>query len=379
MRTLSRRDFAVLAASAPLLSRAAIAATARGALSRAQVQTIEAILKKLVASGIVPGISYSIGNAAETLTARAFGLRVVGPPARMERTTRSALASVSKQFASAAIYLLHQHGALSLDAPLSTYLPDYKYAKEMTLHQVLTMRAGVTANDDACEAPVDGKIDAAALVANLNKHKLDFPPSKYFAYTNCGYNIAGLVVERASRQTYGDFLAKNFFQPLGMSSSYVLGARNDPNFAQGYAREANRWKSEPPTAADRAFASGNLVSTPDDMQRWSRSLLNATILSRKSLQEIFAVPTSGGSAHLHYASGWFVEPSGVRWHGGTLAGYATVNMLIPRTGHAIALLSNTGPSKQWKPEEVAREIYNAASLGPPLPPFLKRVRTTAPS
>jgi CubicO group peptidase (beta-lactamase class C family) len=178
--------------------------------------------------------------------------------------------------------------------------------------------------------------------------------------------------------SYDRFIEESFFQPLGMTSSYVLGSREEANFAQGYAREANGWKTEPATRADKVFASGNLVSTPGDMQLWNRSLLNGTVLSRETLQKMFTVPTAAGPAHTHYASGWFVEPSGVIWHAGTLLGYGTNNMLVPATGYAITLLSNTPQNDHWKPADVALEMYNAASLGSKLPPLLKRSRTTAP-
>jgi len=215
------------------------------------------------------------------------------------------------------------------------------------------------------------------LIANLNKQHLDFSPGQHFAYSNCAYNLAGIVLARVSKMSYASFIEENFFEPLGMTGSYQLGSRDESNFAQGYAKEAHGWKSEPVTPADKAFASGNLVSTAGDMQRWNRSLLNATLLSRETLQKMFTVPTVAGPAHTHYASGWFVEPSGVIWHAGTLAGYGTNNMLVPATGYAITLLSNTPQNDHWKPADVALEMYNAASLGPKLPPLLKRVRSTA--
>jgi Beta-lactamase len=105
---------------------------------------------------------------------------------------------------------------------------------------------------------------------------------------------------------------------------------------------------------------------------------SVTPLSRETLQKMFTVPTVAGPAHTHYASGWFVEPSGVLWHAGTLAGYGTNNMLVPATGYGITLLSNTPQNDRWKPADVALEMYNAASLGPKLPPLIKRVRTTLP-
>ena len=375
---MSRGQFATLIVGAPLMSAAGLCGAAAHSLSARGRQAAEGILRGLVDKGSVPGVSYSIGNTHETLAAAAFGLRSLKPRLPMQADTRCALASVSKQFAAAAIYLLQERGMVSLHAPVATYVPEYRYGRQMTLALLLTMRAGVTADDEACEKPIDGKLNDSTLIANLNRHPLDFPPGRYFAYTNCGYDLLGVIVERVSHMSYARFIETNFFKPLGMTSSYALGERSDDNFAQGYAPEENRWKKEPATAADAAFASGNLVSTPGDMQRWDRSLLNATVLSRESLRRMFTVPTSAGTAHTHYASGWFVEPSGVIWHGGTLAGYATANMLIPRTGHAITILGNAAPSK-WKPEQTARTVYNATGLGPAIPPLVTRTRTTRPS
>jgi CubicO group peptidase (beta-lactamase class C family) len=374
---LTRRRFTALLAGAPFAT-AAFAHAASAGIGAKQRAAVERLLRGFVQNGVVPGISFSIGNASTTFMEGAAGLRALSPAEPMQPATRCALASVSKQFAAAAIFLLQQRGRVSLDAPLSRYLPEFAYAGDMTLAQVLTMRAGVPADDETCEAPINGRIDETTLIANLNRHKLDFTPGKYFSYTNCGYNLAGVVVERVSGKSYANFVRENFFEPLGMRSSYVLGARSDSNFAHGYARVNGRWQAEPATRADKSFASGNLVSTAGDMQRWNRSLFNATILSRASIKKMFEVPTRGGSAHTNYASGWFVEPSGAIWHGGTLAGYGTMNLLVPATGYAIVLLSNCGPGDKWKPADVAREVYNTAELGPPLPPLLPRTRSTAP-
>ena len=377
MHTVSRRNFVNTLAGVPFLMAAgarAFALPQSRALTSAQKEAVEAILRKLVDSGTVPCVSYSIGNASETLAEGAFGARVLDPRMPMDKDTRCALASVSKQFVSAACYLLQQKGALSVDAPISKDLPDYVHGGGVTLAQVLSMRSGVSMEDEACEKPVDGKLDGAALIANLNKQKLDFAPGSHFAYSNCAYNVAGVIIERVSKMSYASFIEENFFKPLGMMSSYQLGSREDSNFAQGYGKEPNGWKPEPPTPADKAFASGNLVSTPEDMQRWDRSLLNATILSRETLKKIWTVPSS----HTHYASGWFIEPSGIMWHAGTLAGYGTNNMLVPGTGYAIVLLANTPQTEHWTPANVTVEMYNAGSLGPKLPPLLKRVRTTLP-
>jgi D-alanyl-D-alanine carboxypeptidase len=226
MKSISRRRFVAMLASVPFVRfvpTSFSATTERSWLSHSQIEAIELILSRLVESGAVPGVSYSIGHRSETLAEGGFGLRVIEPRAPMEARTHCPLASVSKQVVSAGGYLLQQKGMLSLDEPLSKYLPDYVRANEMTLLQVLTMRSGIPADDEKCEAPVDGKIDEASLLANLNKQKLDFEPGRYFAYSNCAYNLAGVVLARVTKMSYDRFIEESFFQPLGMKSSYVLG------------------------------------------------------------------------------------------------------------------------------------------------------------
>jgi len=379
MRSISRRHF--VSVTAGVMAAAATGWDSSGSsdsLSSRQIEAADMVVKRLISTNAVPGISYSIGNANRILAAGAFGLRVISPPATINTRTRSALASVSKQFVSAAAFLLQQNGALSLSAPLSDYLPDYVHSSEMTLSQVLTMRSGIPVHDEVCEAPIGDEINESTVIANLNEHPLDFPPGRYFAYSNCAYNVAGVAIARVSGMSYGRFIRKNFFKSLDMTSSYQLGTKPDFNFAQGYAPEGSEWKVENYTVADAVLASGNLVSTPTDLQSWNRSLLNAALLTPATLRQIFTLPSTPDTAISHYASGWLIEPSGIVWHPGALNGYGTVNMLFPMTGHAITVLSNSAPSNRWNRGGTALAIYNAAGLGPKLPPLLPVVRTTVP-
>jgi len=343
-----------------------------------QLAVAERILRREVDSGTVPGIAWSIGTTKEILAEGAVGLRIVSPATPMGPATRCALASVSKQFTAACVYMLRDQGKLSLDAPLAEYLPSYRYAGKMTLRQVLGMSSGISSDTDACEAAVAGRIDEEALIENLNRVELEFAPGAHFAYSNCAYDIAGAVVAKLSGMPFAHFVEEHIFKPLAMTSTYQLGTRSDSDFAEGYAPNGKDWTAAPVSAADKIFASGNLASNTVDMQRWNRAVLDATLLPRKSQEEMFVVTPLSSGAKMNYASGWFVEHGGPIWHGGALAGYGTTNMLVPATGHAIVMLGNTAPGTRWKPWEVAREIYNEAKLGPPLPQFMPIIRTTLP-
>lgn len=374
-RDLSRRHLAFGISSLSLL---ALAPAARAKpFDAGQRAIVERILQREVDNGIVPGIAWSIGDRSETLAEGAVGRRAVAPDSPMLLSTHCPLASVSKQFTAACVLLLRNDGKLSLDAPLSTYLPDYKYANRTTLRQALTMTSGIPV-DASCETPVQDRVDDKTLVANLNGMKLDFEPGAHFAYSNCGYDLAGVVVARVSGMPFDRFIEERIFRPLGMSSSHMLGNRHETDFAEGYAAQGSGWKPAPLTPGDRVYASGNLASTAGDMQRWNRAILNATLLSRATLQEMFTVPALGSGARSLYAAGLFIEPNGAIWHAGGLAGYGTVNMLVPASGHAIVLLGNTMPHGRWKPWDVGREIYNALALGPAMTAFEQMRATTLP-
>jgi D-alanyl-D-alanine carboxypeptidase len=338
----------------------------------------ERILRREVDSGNVPGIAWSIGTAKEILAEGAVGLKIVSPATPMGAATRCALASVSKQFTATCVFMLRDLALLSLDAPLAEYVPSYKDASKMTLRQILGMSSGISTDTEACEAAVAGRIDDGALIENLNRVELEFPPGAHFAYSNCAFDIAGAVVAKLSGMPFARFAEERIFKPLGMTSTYQLGARGDADFAEGYAPDGKGWKPATLTTADKTFASGNLVSNTADMQRWNRAILNATLLPRKSQDEMFVVVPLSSGVRTNYASGWFVDLNGIVWHGGTLEGYGNSNMLVPATGHAIVMLGNTAPGMRWKPWEVAREIYNEAKLGPALPQFMPIIGTTLP-
>ena len=374
-RTLSRRH---LAFGFSALSLLALAPAARAKpFDAGQRAVVERILQREVDNGIVPGIAWSIGDHSETLAEGAVGRRAVAPDSPMRPSTHCPMASVSKQFTAACVLLLRDDGKLSLDAPLSAYLPDYKDASRTTLRQTLTMTSGIPV-DASCEAPVQDRVDDKTLVANLNDMKLDFEPGAHYAYSNCGYDLAGVVVARVSGMPFDRFIEERIFRPLGMSSSYMLGNRHETDFAEGYAAQGGGWKPAPLTPGDRLYASGNLASTAGDMQRWNRAILNAALLPRATLKEMFTVPALGSAARSIYAAGLFIEPNGAIWHAGGLAGYGNVNMLVPASGHAITLLGNTVPHGRWKPWDVAREIYNALALGPAMAAFEPMRATTLP-
>jgi CubicO group peptidase (beta-lactamase class C family) len=302
MTRITRRQFAAGLATLAMTggSRAAFA---DAALSAEQHTIIDRLLSRQIELANVPGVGCAVATPDGIIYAGAFGQRALAPAAPMTVATRCPLASVSKQFVAVCCYLLQQDGKLSIDAPLAEFVPEYVLARELTLHDVLTMTGGIPRDTEVCEHPIDGRMDERTLVENLNRASRDFKPGEHYAYTNCGYDVAGLVVTRVAGVPYEQFLAERIFRPLGMSTTSLLEAQTDGDVAQGFERADDRWVAAPPTAADRIFASGNLISTLADMQRWDRALLQNTLLSESSRRTMLTVPVLTSGARTNYASG----------------------------------------------------------------------------
>src|SRR5690606_10155331 len=132
----------------------------------------------------------------------------------------------SKQFTAAAVLLLAQSGKLSIDDPVRRWLPSLPPAADgITLQHLLDHTSGVLDYEDLMAKPFAGQISDAGVLALLEQQdRLNFTPGSTYRYSNSGYALLALVVERASGQSFPDFLRSRIFKPLGMRSSLAYVA-----------------------------------------------------------------------------------------------------------------------------------------------------------
>jgi D-alanyl-D-alanine carboxypeptidase len=359
---------------------------------------IDAIVRAQVDDRVVPGMAIAIAKNGRTIYTKSVGLRDLASHAPMLMTTPQNIGSITKQFTAACILLLQQEGKLSIDDPLSKYVPEYRLGSKITLRQMLNMVSGISDNDPAIYGDeLTQPISRSAMIANLNKLPLIYRPGTHMVYTNTNYNLLGLVVERVSGKPYLAFLRERIFSPLGMSSSSTLGTP-PLGMAAGYAhlKPAQPFESRPEMNPDFAFGTGNMISTPLDLLKWDRGLLSGRILSAASLQTMFAVPGKGrittiketdprfpslknvsdGSPTV-YAMGWMLPNPQIRWHGGHTFLFESTNALF-NDGYTIAIIGNVRDGGFFEPENLAAKIHNLLNPAVFVPPPTVVVRAAKP-
>ena len=263
--------------------------------SPAVKQKIDALVQAQLAQRVTPGIAVAISKNGQTIYENTAGERDVSSRAPMLITTPQPIGSITKQFTAAGVLLLQQEKKLSIDDKLSKYVPEYVHGDEITLRQMLNMVSGISDNDPAIYGDyLTQPITRKEMFAKLNKLPLMWKPGTHMVYTNTNYNLLGLVIERASGQSYLAFLREHIFSPLGMSSTSTID-QPPPDMASGYHHEK---PGEPFTTRaelhpDFSFGTGNLVSTTQDLLKWDAALLGQKVLNEASLRTMFTVPGDG--------------------------------------------------------------------------------------
>ena len=213
------------------------------------------------------------------------------------------LASVTKQFTAAAVMLCKEKGLLSLDDNLSKYIPELPY-EGITIRHMLTHTSGLPEQNELMYKVWDS--DKAAtnrdLIEQLVKHKPEvyFKAGENFKYSNTNYALLASIVEKVSGQTFRNFMAKNFFEPLGMKNTRVIdwGSENYRTISrhtmsyifdqetQQYRlpEEMPQWKKALPL--NGIVGSRGVNTTTLDLLKWQESLKTAKILSRQSVSEM---------------------------------------------------------------------------------------------
>ncbi|WP_394663178.1 serine hydrolase domain-containing protein [uncultured Sphingomonas sp.] len=325
-----------LIAPAPLLAQA---------LTPAETQKIDALVTKTLADTGVPSASVAVVRGGRIVLAKAYGKQYEGQTGPADPKLPYQIASVSKQFTAAAILLLADQGKLSLDDTASKYIPGITDGDKITIRQLLSHTSGLRDY-----WPQDYSFKAMAtpttpqgIVDRWAKAPLDFAPGTQWQYSNTGYVVAGMIVEKVSGQPLLAFLQAHVFKPLGIRAIDQDKAVG-PGFPQGYLRHAlGPVRVETPAAPGWLYAAGELSMSAEDLAKWDIARMNRTLLSPKDWaeQETPINLTSGASTGYGLGVGIAVA-DGHRMveHSGEAVGFLTENIVYPEDKAAIVVAVN---------------------------------------
>lgn len=263
------------------------------------------------------------------------------------------IGSVSKQFTAAAVMLLQQRGRLSVTDPVSKYIVDWPSRwSAVTVHHLLTHTAGLPristpifrAPGSAVTSPHIRRSFFEIVSPADTAQALDNAPGERFSYSNYGYMLLGLVIERASGKPYADFLQEDVFAPLGMHATgyaeprLILDGR-----AAGYARSGDSLTNSIYTDVLGPYAAGALYSSVDDLLRWNNALETGLLLKSDAVQKLFTPARIDNPYGWTYAYGWWSErifERQTQWHRGNIPGFVGVVVRFPSESLFVAVLSN---------------------------------------
>lgn len=295
--------------------------------------------------GDVPGASLLVLKNGEAVVRRGYGRADLEQDIEASPVTDYRLASVSKQFTAASILLLAQEGKLAIDDPVRKWLPSLPtVAAGITLRHLLTHTSGLVDYEDLMAADYPGQIrDAGVLDLLAKEDRLYFAPGSAYRYSNSGYALLSLVVERASGMDYPAFVHQRIFAPLGMHDSlaYVAGRPDVQHRAYGYSEVDGHWQRTDQSSTSAVLGDGGIYTSIDDMARWDAALYDDRLLSDASRALAFSpnVEVTGEPYQESYGFGWRISGD-MLWHSGETMGFRNVILRWPKQHLTVILLSN---------------------------------------
>jgi len=247
-----------------------------GAATALDAQGVAALVEQRFAAGDAPGLIVAIRQGGAEPRVLAFGTAELEQGSAMRQQTVLPIASITKAFVGVAILLLQQDGKLGLDDPLARFLPDYPGAEGITLRRLLNHTAGIP---DFVTIPAFADNQAkdwtpAQLVALFAAEPPTAPPGKECRYSDSGFVLLGLVIEKAAGQSFDVFVRERITGPLGMAST-IMGSSIDlvPLRARGYAGKREAWQNVPFLSQGAPFTAGAMMSNAGDLARLGAVLL----------------------------------------------------------------------------------------------------------
>jgi CubicO group peptidase (beta-lactamase class C family) len=328
-----------------------------------------------------PGLAVLVQKNGRISFRKGYGVRDLRTNTKIDPSTNFRLASFTKQFTAMAIMLLVHDKKLRYDETLVEIFPDFPaYGKTITIRNLLNHTGGLPDYEDlmaAAETPRNSRIwtperqihDAEVLSMLEAESQGKFPPGTSWSYSNSGYVVLGLVVAKASGQSYGDFLRARIFAPLRLDHTivYQKGKNEVANRAFGHSQALSGHGPETPlfqetdqSPTSATLGDGGIYSNLEDLAKWDDALRNHTLLSAEEMKPALVPrrlangqptlwPVEANDDNLYpgrpvsYGFGWFLDPYQGHprmWHTGSTMGFRTIIERLTADYLTIIILSN---------------------------------------
>ena len=298
-----------------------------------------------------------VADSVGIIYQNAFGLADRENEVQLTPQSQFYLASVSKQFTATAILLLVQQGNIALNDKVAQFIPELPdIYKDITFRHLLNHTSGIPDYYDFMK-PFDGFTNEDVLEVLINIDKLEFEPGSRHKYSNSGYVLLSILVDRISGQSFADFLQEHAFRKAEMSHTIVLdqNAVEPDNRAIGYGKDG--------TLTDYRFRTtggGGIFSNVQDLYLWHKLLSSDELLDEDIMHLAYQPTVLSNGKTKYYGLGWDIDPKDPNHvgHNGELEGFRTLLDRRLDSGRIIIILSNNSSNQLDKISEKIWKIWN---------------------
>ncbi|PIQ09907.1 MAG: penicillin-binding protein E [Ignavibacteriales bacterium CG18_big_fil_WC_8_21_14_2_50_31_20] len=294
-----------------------------------------------------PGASVLVVQNNKIIFEKGYGLANIEQAIPNESKTNFRLASITKQFTAFSILLLENDGKLSFDDSLEKYFPNFpEYGKNITIKQVLQHTSGLLAYEDYIDDTVTVQLkDKDVLNILMKQDSKYFQPGTEHRYSNSGYAVLALIVEKISGKTFAEFLKERIFLPLKMNNSVAFenGISEVQNRAFGYAKIDSEFVFTDQSVTSAVLGDGGIYSSTLEMVKWNNEIDSPTLISKEKFSKAFEKLVLPNGEVVNYGFGWRLDPYKNYerpYHTGSTSGFSNMFMKIPELDLVFIVLMN---------------------------------------
>ena len=344
-------------------------------------QRLDALVRDFYPDANAPGAAVLVVIDGKPVLRKGYGLADLEKRTPITPETIFRIGSITKQFTAVAVLQLVQAGKVALDDPISKWVPDFDtQGKAVTIEHLLSHTSGIPSYTAGPEyiAGMARDVTPAEILGMVADRPMEFEPGERFKYSNTNYVLLGMVIEKASGQSYAEYLQEHIARPLGLKDTRYGGSDSATDrHARGYnPSPAEGWAPAQPLSMTQPYAAGAIESTVDDLARWTVALAEGKAVDPALLERAWT-PFNTTSQPSRYGFGWTIrvdDANNERWigHGGGINGFKTDAVWIPEKTVYVAVLRNTPGDPP--PEGLVRQLAQEAAGRP----VKRRVAITLP-
>ena len=298
-------------------------------------------------TGPRPGSAVAVIKDGSVLYKKGFGLADMETKQRIDSKTNFRLASITKQFTALSILLLENEGKISLNDKITDYFPELNhYEEEIKVINILQHTSGLLDYEQFVDGADTVQLkDIDVLKILTEQDSIYFEPGIVHRYSNSGYALLALLVERVSGLSFAEFLKERIFIPLEMNNTiaYEKGISTINRRAIGYTEMEEGFINSDQSLTSAVLGDGGIYSSLTDLLKWNDEVENPTLLPKEKFTKVFVKGRTNRGVEFDYGLGWRLDPyKGYerRYHTGGTSGFTNIYMKMPDLDLTVIILIN---------------------------------------